>query len=465
VNAEEPELWQLTAVELAAAYRTNRFTPVDALEATLARLRRLNPICNAVVTLDAIGAGTEAEASTQRWREGAPLSALDGVPVTIKDNILVRAMRSTWGSALYADFVPPADELPVERLRRAGAILLGKTNVPEFTLHGYTDNAQFGPTRNPWDLALTPGGSSGGAVTAVACGIGPIALATDGGGSIRRPCGYTGLVGFKPSRGVVRRSGGFPRILGEFEVVGPIARTVDDVIVAMRAIGHGEWEKILRAPIEPLPRQRIIFAPTFGDAPVDPVIADAVAALAGEFARQGHEVTTNKGFSLAERMHAIWPVISSVGLARLVSQSENALAVIGPLAKEVVLRGSEYKALDYVGALEAIDELDNAFAALFDEYDFLLTPTAAAMPWAVGQPYPDTIGGREVGPRGHAVFTPVANAIGLPAISLPCPVAENQLPIGFQLCAARGRDPGLLQFARNFMARKAYRYRWPPIGR
>src|SRR4029079_1523772 len=156
-------------------------------EATLARIEDVNPHLNAIVTLDLAGARAAADASTRRWRNGEPLGPLDGVPVTIKDSIWVRGLRTTWGSSLYADFIPDSDEAPVARLREAGAVILGKTNVPQFTLQGYTDNCLFGPTRNPWDLALTPGGSSGGAVAAVASGMGPLALGTDGGGSIRRP--------------------------------------------------------------------------------------------------------------------------------------------------------------------------------------------------------------------------------------------------------------------------------------
>ena len=160
--------------------------------------------------------------------------AFDGVPLTVKDNIPVRGMRATWGSRIYADWVPDKDELPVAKLRDGGAVILGKTNCPEFTLQGYTDNLVFGVTRNPWNLALTPGGSSGGAVAAVAAGLGPVAVGTDGGGSIRRPAAHTGLVGFKPSRDAVARADGFPVILLDCEVIGPIARTVADT----RALFH-----------------------------------------------------------------------------------------------------------------------------------------------------------------------------------------------------------------------------------
>ena len=197
----DAQLWKRSAAELSAAYRDGSATPEDALAAVLKRLDAVNPRINAVITLDRTGAQLAAKESTQRWKEGHARSPLDGVPITIKDNILVGGLRATWGSRLYADHVPANDEEPVVRLRNAGVVIVGKTNVPEFTLHGTTRNELFGVTRNPFDLALTPGGSSGGAAAAVASGIGPLALGTDGGGSIRRPAAHTGLVGFKPSTG------------------------------------------------------------------------------------------------------------------------------------------------------------------------------------------------------------------------------------------------------------------------
>src|SRR4051794_10687751 len=208
----------LGATELTALFAKGSLSPLETLDAALARIQRLNPVLNAIVSLDQEGARAAALASTARWASGAPLSPLDGVPVTIKDNLLVRGLRATWGSRLYADFVPDADELPVARLRNAGAVILGKTNVPELTLQGYTDNPLFGPTRNPWDPALTPGGSSGGAVASVASGMAALALGPDGGGSTGRPASHAGLLGLKPTVGRVARADGFPAILHDFEV-------------------------------------------------------------------------------------------------------------------------------------------------------------------------------------------------------------------------------------------------------
>lgn len=454
-------LWMLSARELADAY-ANGLTPAEVVAATLAHIEDINPRLNAIVTLDAKGAGDSAEASTQRWRTGHPASPLDGVPVTIKDNILVQGMRATWGSKLYADFIPDHDEHPVRRLREAGAIILGKTNVPEFTVHGFTHNQVFGTTGNPWNAALTPGGSSGGAVAAVATGMGAIALGTDGGGSIRRPAAHTGLVGFKPSRGMVPRGKGFPAILHDFEVAGPIARCVDDVILTMDMIAGRTW----REPASAIENSalRIAYAPTFEDAPVDPQISQVVGQFVSQLQLLGHHVTTMPAFDLAAPLTQIWPVISQTGVAWLLSQHDNWDGVVGSSVAEMAAAGAQRSAADYLEALDGISAMQPLFEALFETYDLLITPTTAAMPWPATQSHPQTIDGHAVGPRGHAIFTPVANALGLPAISLPGKVADGGMPIGIQVFAAWGRDRQLLAFAKAH-ENQLFSHEWPPMVR
>jgi aspartyl-tRNA(Asn)/glutamyl-tRNA(Gln) amidotransferase subunit A len=454
-------LWQFSACELAAAYRDRRSTPSEALQAVLARIDEVNPRINAIVTLDRSGAQAAAQASDRRMAAGKPLSLLDGVPVTIKDSILVGGMRATWGSRLYADYSPEDDEEPVGRLRAAGAIILGKTNVPEFTLHGTTDNALFGTTRNPWDLSLTPGGSSGGAVAAVASGCGAVALGTDGGGSIRRPAAHTGLVGFKPSRGAIPRANGFPAILHDFEVAGPIARTVGDIVIAMEILAGHTLDAIQ------IKRQqssvRILYIPTFSDAPVDPAISNAVAQVASALERKGHQVERADDFKLAAPIAEVWPVISQTGLAWLLAKHPDKEAMIAPALADMARQGRTYTAADYLNALDIIKTVDRDFARLFERVDILLTPATAAMPWPAAKTHPETIAGQPVGPRGHAVFTPFANALGLPAISLPCPIGGQALPVGFQLCMAKGRDLALLDFARAYEQAVGWPARWPSV--
>ncbi len=237
MTALEPQpLSSLTAAELAAAYRAGKFSPVDAINAVLRRLDEVNPSINAVVSVDREGALRAAEESALRWRAGRPLSSIDGVPISVKDNLHVAGMRATWGSRLLEYFVPDADEPPIAKLRAAGSILFAKTNVPEFTLQGYTSNAIFGTTFNPHAPGMTPGGSTGGGAAAVAAGLGPIAIGTDGGGSIRRPAAHCGLFALKPSIGSVARYGGFPQILSDFEVIGILARTANDLESVMSIV-------------------------------------------------------------------------------------------------------------------------------------------------------------------------------------------------------------------------------------
>src|SRR6202158_5627437 len=192
------DAWALTAAALTAAYATGAATPEDALDSVWGRSEAVNPELNAVVTIDLAGARAAAAAAGARWRDGRALGPLDGIPLTVKDNLFVGGLRATWGSALFADFIAPQDDLPVARLRAAGAVIVGKTNTPELSLSGYTDNLVFGSTRHPPAPAPSPGGSSGGPVAAVASGMAPLALATDAGGSIRRPAGHAGVAGVEP---------------------------------------------------------------------------------------------------------------------------------------------------------------------------------------------------------------------------------------------------------------------------
>jgi aspartyl-tRNA(Asn)/glutamyl-tRNA(Gln) amidotransferase subunit A len=442
-------LWQLTATQLAAGFGDASFTPTEALQACLSRSAEVNPRLNALITLDGEGAAHAAEQSTARWRAGRALGALDGVPVTIKDNLQVRGLPTHWGSRALAGLLAERDELPVAKLREAGAVIFGKTNVPEFTMQGYTDNAVFGPTGNPWNPALTPGGSSGGAVALVAAGGCPIALATDGGGSIRRPASHTNLVGFKPSRGRVPRGDGLPPIFLDFEVAGPIARSVADVAAVMRVIGRGPVDEAMT------PRARILFIPRFGDHPVDPQIAALTDAAARKLAELGHTVTTARDFDLAEAVNARWPLLAQVGLAWLVAHPQELsnrpfdASLFGPAMQANVETGRQASAADLFDLLYEGERLRTALSALFDRYDFLLTPAAAALPWPAGETHPALIDGREVGPRGHAVFAGFVNAAGLPAIAVPCGFAGG-MPVGMQLVAREGADDGLLALARSF---------------
>lgn len=460
------EAWRLSATELAAAYARGETDPVTVLETIEAHIERLNPTLNAIVCRDA-GAAAAAKDSAARLRAGTPRSALEGVPFTVKDSILVAGLPCTWGSRAMREFVPDEDELPVARLRAAGAIVLGKTNVPEFTLEGYTANALFGTTRNPWNPDLTPGGSSGGAVAAVAAGFGPLAIGTDGGGSIRRPACHAGLVGFKPTIGRVARGPSLPQILLDLEVIGPIARTLGDVALAFGAISGADphdrrslYGRDERRAGEPL---RILYVPRFGDAPVDPQVLASVDTAARSLAGLGLEVSQGAlPFDLSPIIE-FWPLLGQVGVAHLLAQRPERERLVGERMRTMAEGGRNVSAARYLAGIEAVDAFRRVVTDAFGRIDVIMTPSAAALPWPADQPYPETIDGEAVGPRGHAVYTGWVNACGHPAIALPCRPSREGLPIGFQLIGRFGADELLLALAERYERACAWTERWPPI--
>lgn len=465
-NANMTDLCHASAAGLADGYRHDHFTPLQVLHAHLRRIEQAQPVLNAWVYVDDAGARQAAAASTARWQAGQPIGPLDGIPVTLKDNLHAAGMPTTWGSRLLAHYRPAADEQAVARLRAAGAVLLGKTNLPEFAMQGFTDNPLHGPTRNPWDSTLTPGGSSGGAVAALAAGCGTLAVGTDGGGSIRRPASHTGLLGFKPSRGQVARRGGVPELFLDFEEIGGFARDADSLIELMSVLAPGLDAQAARATPAPL---RILHVPRFANHPVDGAITQAVEAAARQLRAIGHTVDHAGRFDLAERANALWGHMSAAGLSWLMRTApahpelgntppdEN---LIGPSLRDILAQGRALTAADLFDLLSARDALQRDLADLFGSYDLLLTPATAALPWPVGQTHPPRIDGQDVGPRGHAVFTPMANAAGLPAAAVPSGMVGH-LPTGFQLIGPVGSDHRVLATARQYLSHYPWAPRWP----
>lgn len=459
------KLWQRTATELAAGYASRAFTPVEALEACLERSAVCEPHIAAFVDVFADDARREAEASAKRWAAGRPLSPLDGVPVSVKDNLHVAGRPTTWGTRTLSDYRPLADEVPVARARAAGMIFFGKTNLPEFAMRGVTVNAIRGASRNPFDPVLTPGGSTGGGAAAVAAGVGALALATDGGGSIRRPASHCGLVGFKPSRGCVPRGGGLPEMFGAYEVAGAIGRDLDDVIATIE-IPAG-------SPLVGTAGRRILYVPTFSGAPVDPGIAAEIRRGADAFADLGLEVEEARDFDLADVVNAGWTKLFDAGLAWMFADlrrfpewaddpasSAEIEARLGDAARASLERGRALPASELFDLLHAVDVASARLAVIFERFDAILTPATAALPWPAEENHPPVIAGRSVGPRGHAVFTGIGNATGLAGLSLPTGWIGG-LPTGLQLLGRPGGDADLLALGRLFVTARPFERRWP----
>ena len=457
---EGTQPWQMTARELSKAFAQRNLSPLEAFENTLDRMAAVQPRINALVALDLENARAAALASTARWQSGTARSPLDGVAITVKDNLSVAGMPCRWGSKLYADFVPTFDEGPVARMRAAGAVILGKTNVPEFTLEGYTANLVHGATRNPWNLALTPGGSSGGAVAAVASGVGSLALATDGGGSIRRPAGYTGLAGLKPSRGAVQREHGMREILPGMEVAGPVARSVADMVEVMRIIAGspGTW----KAAPENDYKRRIVYWRSIANSPVDSQILASVDAAAAAFEKLGHRVEEQPApASIALFNRDVWPVLSTAGLAALMQTMPGQEALLTPTLRTMLAHGRTLSAIDLFEAQRQVWRLRAELDSLFTQFDCIMTPTAAALAWPATENHPARIAGQAVDSRGHAVFTAFANAAGIPALALPAPASPLGMPIGLQLLQREGTDAELLALGLHYEKHCFPAYRWP----
>ena len=454
MSTDERPLWSLTAAALVAGFAAGRFSPMDALHSVLSRLDAVNPMLNAVIAVDRQGAMAAAEASAARWQAGAALSALDGVPLSIKDNLFLAGLPATWGSRLYADFVPDHDEPAVARLRGAGCVLFGKTNVPEFTVQGYTSNLVFGTTFNPHAPGRTPGGSTGGGAAAVAAGIGPIAIGTDGGGSLRRPAAHCGLFAFKPSIGQVARYDGFPQLMNDFEVIGAVARSPED-LQAAHAILSGYDPADPRslaagASLPPWPKRlRIAFMPRIAGNPVDPRIAHAAEQMARRLEAAGAEVETIDVPFDPDRVGGAWGAVASAGLAWHLATRPGWEALVNPSARAMAEAGVAVSAGQVLDALAVAGEVRREAAGLFARHDLLLCPATAALAWPAASIFPPEIDGQPVGPRGHAVFTAWMNVAGLPAATVPVSMTAQDGGIGMQLVAAHGRDADLLAFLRH----------------
>ncbi|RVU14734.1 amidase [Methylobacterium oryzihabitans] len=461
------ELWRLSAIDLGAAFARGEATPVDALESALARAAAWEPRLNALSRPNP-RARAEAEASAARWRAGTPLSPLDGVPMTVKEFLVAEGMPATYATPGGDETPRPADELPVARLRGAGLVTLAKTTMPEFAVQGYTAGTRFGTTGNPWNPALTPGGSTGGGVAATAAGYAPIGLGTDGGGSIRRPAAHAGLVGLKSSLGLVPRHGGLPSPLLDFEVAGAVTRTVADSRAVLDLMAGPDprvlWSGFPRGAGRPERPLRARYVERLGDHPVDPVIAAACRRALGALAGCGLAIEEGPLPVEVGALNAAWPEIGRIGLAHLFAADPALEAGASEPYRAMAAQGRAIPATRLWQILDWVRTLRDAAAAAFAEIDLVLTPICAAQPWPAGEEYPPVIDGQAVGPRGHAIYSGWVNAAGLPGLSVPVDPAPDGMPIGLHLVAGYGRDRLLLDVAAAFERARPWADRWPALN-
>ncbi len=463
-------LTRKSACELAALIRGREISPLELLDAQLAVIARLNPVLNAIVTLAVDQAREAAKAAESAVTNGAPVGPLHGLPIGIKDTTLTAGIRTTFGSPLFKDHVPQEDAEAVRRLKAAGAIVVAKTNTPEFATGANTVNAVFGATRNPWNPALSPAGSSGGSAVAVATGMLPLAQGTDFGCSIRIPAAFCGIVGIRPTPGLTPN---YPMPLGwdPGQVHGPLARTVEDAALMLDAIAGFSplspisvvppWASVL-AEVEKFRDARglrIAYASDIAGIGVDSEV-DAICRTAALGMRGAGASVEEIAFDAAEgrEPYKVWRGAWMVGqrfaqLAQIEAFGEN--------LKGNVKAGLKVTALDLAAAEQTRLRLFQRFKALFDRFDLLLTPAAPVSPYPVEVNFPAEINGKTF--ENYIDWIAPAFLItlmSLPAGSVPAGKTRAGLPVGLQIVAPRFQEPRILGLAK--LVQQAHPIGWPP---
>jgi amidase len=461
-----------SARELARLIRTRAVSPVEVLDAYLAVIEALNPKFNAIVTLAAEQARDAARRAEAAVMKGEPLGPLHGLPIGVKDVTPTAGIRTTFGSPLFKDFVPSEDAEAVRRLKAAGAIVLAKTNTPEFACGANTNNVLFGATRNPWNPALSPAGSSGGSAVAVAAGMLPIAHGTDFGCSIRIPAAFCGIVGIRPTPGLTPSH---PLHLpwDPGQVPGPLARDAEDAALFLDSIvGFSRISPISVAPpwrsaLAELERRddikglRIAYVSDIAgigvEAEIDSICGDAAAALDKLGAKVEHvEFDASGGRAAYQTWRGFW----------MVGQQYERLKQIDQFGKNLrgnVEAGLKLNALDFAEAEQTREKLFQRFRELFERFDVLLTPAAPVGPYPIEMNFPDQINGRKF--ENYIDWIAPAyliTLVSLPAATAPAGLSQTGLPVGMQIVAPRFEEPLILRVARHI--HRASEVGWPPAA-
>lgn len=468
------------AATLAAKVRAKEISPVEIVDAVLARMENLEPVLHAFCTPTPELARETAKRLEGEIMAGKEVGPLAGVPVGVKDLIATQGIKTVSGSWAYADFVPDEDDVVVERLKAAGAIILGKTNVPEFGYSGVGHNPVFAATRNPWNTDLTPGGSSAGSAAAVATGMGPLALGSDGGGSVRIPASFSGLFGMKASMGRVPLYPGvkderYPGISSweALEHIGPISRTVADGALMLSVIAGPDdrdtrslpnqagfdWLESLKGGLKGL---RIAYSADWGYAAVDERVRKIVGDAVAVFERDLGCVVEEADPGWENPYDGFW--------AMVVRESD--LRGMRAMAKELgdkmsrhlrTLLDTDWTVEQLTDAIVTRKAVNNAMWRFMRKYDLLLTPTLAVPPFEVGIQGPTVIAGRPVEPFEWLHFTYPFNLTGHPAASVPAGWTDDGLPVGLQIVGRHLDDALVLRACACFEEAQPWRHRWPPM--
>lgn len=468
-------LGALSATEIMAGYRRKAFTPRDVVDDTIAALQAANEACNAVVTPMYEQARAEADRLTREMRAGEAKGPLAGVPVTIKDLVFVAGVPAYGGSPMNKSFVPEADAAVVSALKGSGAIVTCKTTTCESGYKLTADSPVTGTTRNPWNPGRTSGGSSGGAAAGVAAGCGPIAIGTDGVGSIRVPASFCGVFGLKPTFGLVPRSPGFsPPSWASLAHTGPITRTVADAALALEIIAGHDLRDPASLAVSPrrfdtkaasLNGLRLGASVDLGYAAISPDVRAAFNKALAVLDSCGAQVTMDgPGLDPDILEHTLKPIAFTEQAAAVATKTMAELAGSEADYRDVVAAGRHYSGTDYVEAGYRRGQARSAFVKLFERVDALVTPTVAVTAFEAGRIGVGTIDGSKVDPHlGWSPFTWPINLAGLPAATLPCGFDRDGMPIGLQIIAPWLDEPTIFRIAAAFEQAQPWAKFWPSL--
>ncbi|MEP3276675.1 MAG: amidase family protein [Stappiaceae bacterium] len=451
------EIVSLSAVELRRRTGSNEITPTELVEACIDRIESVNPQVNAVITTNYVEARRTAKQATSDLRSGGALPPLHGLPVVVKDLSDTRGLRTTYGSRCFADHVPESDSILVERLRSAGAIVLGKTNTPEFGAGANTSNQVFGATGNPFNPNVTSGGSSGGSAAALACDMAPLATGSDLGGSLRIPASFCGVVGMRPSPGLVPSKShvsGFSQLWTD----GPMARSVEDLALLLSSISAFDPRDPLSTPasridfddfykLKDLTGMRVGFSTDLGVAEVDQEIATLFDARKADIGRHFHNAEdVNLELSDATEIFRVLRAESLyAAYGELVSKEPE---MIGSNVRGNILEAAQLSLLDTARADAAHTALYRRFQTVFDDIDYLVCPATAVSPFPVEENHPVEINGRPLdGYFAWYAITWALSLTGCPIVTIPCGFDHNNMPFGIQIVGKRFSDLDLLQLS------------------
>lgn len=449
--------------QLAARIRARRLSPLELVRVYLERIERLNPRLNAFLTVTAEAAVTEARRAEREIARGRWRGPLHGIPVALKDNIYTRGVHTTAGSKILAEFVPEQDAMVVARLRAAGAIVLGKTHLHEFAYGVTSNNAIYGPARNPYDTQRIPGGSSGGSAIAVAAGLCAAAIGTDTGGSIRIPAALCGVAGYKPAFGAVPMEGIVP-LCESLDHAGPLARTVADAAL-VDAVLRGV--RVARAPTTPSLRGiRLGWPEDYFFERLAPEVADALDAARRLFEKRGVRVAPVRLPLLDAANRASTPIALAEAFqfhraagyfpARAAEYSEDVRARLE--------KGAAVTAADYLDAKAVVGRSTREFLEWREKVGALLVPTVPIAAPRIGEDRVTVPGGQEETRAALLRLCRPANLWGAPAISIPCGATPQGLPVGLQLIGFEGREDVLFALAQLYERETPWHERRPALG-